>query len=273
TVKDGYQAKEATSATVSDVVNSRVSGGRAVITPTLNPLVALYSAPPCSEGTIRVEFSMAGHRPDWRSPDPLPSVPGQSRNFLVAGMLPDTTYKMWHVITDHHHHRHSSPLRFTTGNLPADLIFPSFTVRQPPGPGSDLHQDMIFHLVTPSLNDLATPLATDLAGRVNWFFDPRQSGLGLTRIFPTTLVPGGTVFGLGRDQGFVTGFGNVLREIDLAGNPVRETNTAAVNAQLTTLGHDIIYGFSQDVQRLPNGATAVLGITERTVSIKGAPTH
>ena len=32
---------------------------------------------------------------------------------------------------------------------------------------------------------------------------------------------------------------NVLREIDLAGNPVRETNLAAVNAQLAALGHEI----------------------------------
>src|SRR5262249_11796408 len=46
TAKDGYQATEAASAVVADVVASRVAGSEAVVTPTLNPLVALYSVPP-----------------------------------------------------------------------------------------------------------------------------------------------------------------------------------------------------------------------------------
>src|SRR5206468_7197000 len=56
TVKDGYQATETTSAVVSDAVASRVSGSEAVVTPTLNPLVALYSVPPSSAGTVFVQF-------------------------------------------------------------------------------------------------------------------------------------------------------------------------------------------------------------------------
>src|SRR6516225_3112420 len=42
TVKDGYQATETTSAVASDAVASRVTGSQAVVTPTPNPLVALY---------------------------------------------------------------------------------------------------------------------------------------------------------------------------------------------------------------------------------------
>src|SRR5919201_4105184 len=52
TVKDGYQATETTSAAAVDAVASRVTGSQAVITPTLNPLVALYSAPPSSAGLV-----------------------------------------------------------------------------------------------------------------------------------------------------------------------------------------------------------------------------
>ena len=37
------------------------------------------------------------------------------------------------------------PVLFTTGSIPATLTFPAFTVQQPPGPGSDLDQDMVFH--------------------------------------------------------------------------------------------------------------------------------
>ena len=41
TVKQGYDATDTESAMVRDLVNSRVTGADAVITPTLNPLVAL----------------------------------------------------------------------------------------------------------------------------------------------------------------------------------------------------------------------------------------
>jgi hypothetical protein len=88
-----------------------------------------------------------------------------------------------------------------------------------------------------------------------------------------SLVPGDTVLVMGVDSNApFPNSRNVLREIDLAGNPLRETNIAAVNAQLTALGHDIIYSFSHDVERLPNGQTAVIGLTERTVNINGIPT-
>src|SRR5262249_19901999 len=191
-VKDGYQATDTVSAVASDAVNSRVTGRDAVLTPTSNPLVALYSAPPCSDGTIAVEFAEAGHRRHWRSPNTLPCEPELSRNFLVAGLLPETTYQVRHVVTDHHHHRQSTPLLFTTGALPPTLTFPTFTVRQPPGPGSDRDQDMVFH----SLVGLALrgnrPIATDLSGRVEWYYDTEQSGLGITNMNTVTLLPGGT---------------------------------------------------------------------------------
>src|SRR5262249_21460928 len=97
--KQGYQATDTESADVFDVVNSRVTGTDAVITPTFNPLVALYSVPPTQpgpgpHGTVHVEFSVAGDQPSWRSTNELPSKPGKSTNFFVAGMLPNTTYEM-----------------------------------------------------------------------------------------------------------------------------------------------------------------------------------
>jgi hypothetical protein len=66
---------------------------------------------------------------------------------------------------------------------------------------------------------------------------------------------------------------NVLREIDLAGDTVRETNLDAVNAQLKAMGHEPIYGFYHEAEHLPNGDTVVLGITERIVNIHGTPTN
>src|SRR5262249_12741113 len=84
TVKDAYQATETTSAVVVDAVGSRVSGSQAVITPTLNPLVALYSVPPSPAGTVFVQFAVAGDHPAWRNTDARAVEPGKSTNFFVA---------------------------------------------------------------------------------------------------------------------------------------------------------------------------------------------
>jgi Arylsulfotransferase (ASST) len=164
---------------------------------------------------------------------------------------------------------------FTTGSLPSNLSFPSFTVQQPPGPGSDLDQGLIFHQFgSPGTTSNApNPLATDLSGRVVWYYDVSQSGLTHTYA-GQSLVPGGTVLLLGVDQyAPLPATLDVLREVDLAGNVVRETNRNAVNAQLAALGDHPIFSFTHDVERLPNGDTAVIAPTERAVNINGAPTE
>jgi arylsulfate sulfotransferase len=269
TVKDGYQATDTTTAVVADAVASRVTGSDAVVTPTLNPLVALYSAPPSSAASVFVQFSVASDHPSWRNTDVRTVVPGKSSNFFVAGMLPSTTYEMRDVRSDG---TASAPLLFTTGALPSTLAFPSFTVQQPPAPGSDVDQDVLFHALSQSPSNVPNPLATDLTGRVTWYYDVSQSGF--TRTYPgQNLVAGGTVLLLGVDPYAASaGTLDVLREIDLAGNVVRETNVDAVNPQLTALGYNPIFSFTHDVKRLPNGQTAVIGSTERTVNVNGTPT-
>src|SRR5262249_42980886 len=117
------------------------------------------------------------------------------------------------------------------------------------------------------LGNRSSLLATDLSGRVVWYYDVSQPGLSRAGS-QGSLVPGGTMLLVGASDSF----GPVLREIDLAGNPLRETSVAAVNAQLTALGHGIIYGFHHDAQRLPNGQTAVIAYTFRAVSVGGTPT-
>jgi arylsulfate sulfotransferase len=273
--KQGFNATGTESADALDVVNSRVTGAGAVITPTSNPLVALFSVPPTQpgpgpHGAVHVEFAVAGDNPSWQSTNELPSTPGKSTNFFVAGMLPSTTYEMRDVFSDG---ATSSPLPFTTGSLPTTLAFPTFTVQQPPGPGSDLDQGMIFQQFPSAPSNAPNPLATDLSGRVVWYYDVARAGLTHTYV-GQSLVAGGTVLLLGVDQyAALPATLDVLREIDLAGNTVRQTNIDAVNAQLTALGDHPIFSFTHDVERLPNGQTAVIGSTERTINVNGTPTE
>src|SRR5262249_40314139 len=89
-----------------------------------------------------------------------------------------------------------------------------------------------------------------------------------------SLLPGGSILVMGANSNAPFPMSrNILREIDLAGNSLRETNIDAVNAQLRAQGHGIIYSFTNDAQRLPNGQTAAIGFTERTVNINGTPTN
>jgi hypothetical protein len=57
--------------------------------------------------------------------------------------------------------------------------------------------------------------------------------------------------------------GQLLREIDLAGNTLRETNVERINEQLVAMGYDPIYYFHHDVRRLPNGHTLVMAGVEK----------
>jgi hypothetical protein len=272
-VKEGFNATNTESADVVDGVNSRVTGSQAVITPTSNPLVALYSVPPTEpgpgpHGSVHVEFAVAGANPSWQSTNERPSKPGKSTNFFVAGMLPTHTYEMRDVFSDG---ATSAPQLFTTGSLPTNLSFPHFTVQQPPVPG--LNQGMIFQQFPNTPSNAPNPIATDLGGQVVWYYDVARAGLTRTYV-GQSLVPGGTVLLLGVDRyAPLPATLDVLREIDLAGNTVRETNISAVNAELATLSDHSIFSFTHDVERLPNGQTAVIASTERSIDVNGTPTE
>lgn len=269
-VKDGYQGDATASAVVVDTVGSRVTGTQAVVTPTANPLVALYSVPASSAGTVFVQFAVAGNNPAWRNTDVRTVVPGKSTNVFIAGMLPNTTYEMRHVFSDG---TGSAPLYFTTGSIPANLTFRPFTVPQPPGPGSDQDQDMIFHQLLQGNPSTPALVATNLSGSLTWYYDLAQSGFTLTKV-GSSLVPGGTLLLSGVNQYTpIPTAPNVLREIDLAGNTLRETNLAAVNAQLAALGLEPVHAFHHDVQRLADGTTVALAYPERTIDVNGSPTN
>ena len=137
-----------------------------------------------------VQFAQMGPTLSWQSTAPLPIVPGESTNFIVAGMLPNTTYLMRHVLDDG---TVSAPLTFTTGSLPTNLVFPTFTVLQPPPAGTDPSQGMIFHAGVNS--STVNTIATDLNGNIIWYYD------AVANDFPgyaTNIEPDGTVMHAGR---------------------------------------------------------------------------
>ena len=216
-----------------------------------------------------VQFDKQGPTLSWQNTSPLPIVPGETTNFIVAGMLPNTTYLMRHVLNDG---TVSAPLAFTTGSLPTNEVFPTFTVVQPPGAGTDLSQGEIFHAgsTRETSTDIINTVATDLNGNVIWYYD------SVANRFPSyaeNLEPDGTVMMLGgKAIGVAAGF-DTLRQVDLAGDTLRKTNIHAVNASLAAMHQPQILEFDHEAKLLPNGDTVVLATTPKTVDYKGKPTR
>ncbi len=260
-VKAGFAAAGGDTGVTTFAVASRITGKNAVVSATANPLVALYSAPACASGTLVVQFRPASGSAAWQSTAAQPCKAGQSVNVLVAGMRSGTAYMLRHVVNNG---APSTSLSFTTGKPPKGLQIATFTVRMAPAAQADPHSPILFHMLNPQpAPTLANPMATDLSGNLVWYYDTLQSGL--SEIWPTSILPGGTFLIYGRDASRTTG-DDVFREVDLAGDTVRETTLDAINAQLAGRSQGPIYSFHHDAERLPNGYTAVLGVTQKKVA-------
>jgi len=229
-----------------------------VVVSTPHPLVALYSAPPCQGGDLRVHFREASGVV-WRHTSWTPCRPGKSLNVYVAGLKPSTAYVLLSELVSNFGTETvlGPPLDFTTG-VP-DIVLPDHATTPPDpvtlGSGAPV-------LLTSLLLDLeseAAVVATDLDGNVIWYYRTPNlpEGRGTMLLRP---LPGGTmlVLDVDPDNPF-----RVLREVDLAGNALWETSPVAVNWRLLGRGDDLIREFHHEALRLPNGHTLVLGYVER----------
>ncbi len=263
-VKDGFVGSTTESTSATYTAQTRVTGDSALVSPMGNPLVALYSAPPSPGATMYVQFAEQGPTLSWQNTSSLPIVPGESTNFIVAGMLPNTTYVMRDVLGDG---TVSAPVEFTTGSLPANLDFPTFNVVQAPAAGMDLSEGVIFH--AGAFGNTIDTVATNLSGNIIWYYD------SVANRFPgysMNLEPGGTVMMLGGANAGVVGGYNSVAQVDLAGDTLRETNIYAVNAELAAMGQPQIIDFDHEAKLLPNGDTVVIASTQKIVRYKGRPT-
>ncbi len=234
-----------------------------VVTPTSNPLVALFSAPACPEGTqFRVAFAAAGEESVSRTPA-QPCGGSISSNVYVAGMRADTEYRLREELIAGSAVKEGEPLPFHTGIL--DGAFPPVSVAVPRSAGSPASDPVLIHAAESLTNDIRA-LATDLQGRVIWYL-PSLGGI-------VRVIPGGhfLVIADGANSVNQTHEGQVLRETDLAGNVVRETNIGAVAEQLSSYGihsdcrkggKECVSGFHHEAIRLPNGHTLAIAGLER----------
>lgn len=265
-VKSGFGATSVVSATVPYVVASRVSGTTPVVSATVHPLVALYSAPSCAaHWQLKVVFRPVSSA-FWQSTASQACQPGLSTNVLIAGMRPHTQYLMRHIIYSGSSYTWSPiTLTYTTGMLPPSLSFPTETISPTVIPPGSFGAPVVLQSLLPTTTATPPSIATDLYGRVLWYYAPSLSPELNYPDPPRVLriVSGGTFLVIGGD-----GWQNasVVAEINLAGVPIRETTVGRVNEQLTAMGQPTISGFHHDAIRLPNGDTAVLGYLTQSVA-------
>ena len=248
-----YLAGTSAQLVVGFKVNPLVTGNLAVAVPTANPLVALFSAPTCPIGSTMQATFQPGNAAfqsftDWRA------CHAGSMNFYIAGMEASQTFLMSYRVNTGGTITTSPQVTFTTGAIPASVKFPAMSVPVPPATGQSDTGDRIV------LTGFAAPpypvTATDMNANVIWYYPP--SPIQLTRP-----VPGGTILAIADGPGTGTGVWGpsisrqqILREIDLAGNTVRETNADRVMEQLAAMGMtDPLGCFNHDAIRLATDLT------------------
>jgi hypothetical protein len=176
-------------------------------------------------------------------------------------MRAGTTYSLQYVVDTGSGTVSGPSSTFTTGALPTTIPFPSYNVVRAPDAATDTQQPVLLHSLTSAAGTKAGfPLATDLSGSVVWY----DANLPASS-FVVRPVAGGTMLVLVSNPNAPQPNGGwVLREIDLAGNSIRETNVGRLNEQLQAMGFtEQLRVFNHEALRLPNGYTATLMSTER----------
>ena len=228
-------------------VDSRVTDGPVVSALASHPLVFLYSAPACAPGNrMRVVFETPGRDPV--STDSRPCRLGLSMNFYLAGLYSSSCYTAHHVIDTGSEFTNGPDVPFTTPAL--DVTLPQSTVvqGQVPAGGGILLQT----------NTSSVTWATDLNGEPIWYYPGWVSNI-------TEAEPGGRFLGFLWD-GAQDRAHQILREFDLAGTALRETNAARISEQLERMGKRPINAFHHDARRLPDGRIMVLAAVEHILT-------
>ncbi len=142
----------------------RVTGQEPVATRTANPMVALFSAPPCPEGSrFRVTFRREGTGDAFHT-GAEPCTGSRTSNIYVAGMLADSTYEMNGEVLTGDSSLPGSPVPFHTGV--ADAASAAFNAKIPRESSTSTAEPFLIYSME---GPVQRPMATDLNGNLVWY--------------------------------------------------------------------------------------------------------
>lgn len=235
---------------------------------TRHPLVALYSARPLREhpalagrcarrgGGCRMRVLVREDDSDFEfSTGAKPIAPGRPTALYIGGLPELTSYSLEHEVLD------SQGRRLALGPVldheTGEAEFSPPPTRQLVAP-SEAALAAPYLLATP-VAPVRVPYAVDLEGRLVWYDATAGERAALLRV-----VEGGTFLEEYQRDGQ-----DVLREIDLAGNAIRETTAQRISEQVEALGGDPVLALHHEARRLPGDRTAILANNVRDVADAG----
>ncbi len=230
-------------------ITPRAMGGTPVVTPTNHPMVALYSAPPCAAGQMRVRFKAASES-YWHSTSNKPCNGNTSMNFYIGGMYASTMYTLRSDVINGVQIKTSADLTFTTRAASPSPGLPATSASIPLPAQTSLTEGIT--LLAPLSPNLT--YAVDSTGKLVWYLPGDYFHL-------TRPAPGGTFLVVYEPTVDLANSG--FREYDIAGNVLKQTNIEQINSQLAQMGVGYtINTVHHDVRRLENGNYLMLAMTE-----------
>jgi hypothetical protein len=217
---------------------------------TPNPLVAQYSLTAGCDGSALVNFgpdTSYGRSTNW-----VQVSANQKKDLLVAGMRASTTYHMQaQTICFGSNQLAVTPdTTFKTGPLPS-TPFPQMTVSRPNSSSASAENPGIelVNIFAPGA-PLVQTYVTDRDGNPIWYYD-----VGVPNyVFTIKPLPNGNIILTAE-----TPTASILREIDVAGNTIKELDIPALAAKSLAAGFDFSPTFyHHDICPLPNGHIIVL---------------
>ncbi len=239
------------------------------VTSTNNPQVALYTMTLPFPGSITVSFGTdtTYGRQTWTQST---TQAGGTVKIYVAGMLANTAYHMRAAVQlQNGVTANDSDHTFTAGT---PLLTPNVTATTTPGmtPQSGVE------VLTPYLGSYGIAI-TDLQGNVVWSYT-LPHGLSGDHIEGFKQLPNGDFLmsiGEGSTDTYPSPPGGIIaiREIDLAGNIVREISATELTDELQAAGYNLsLVQFHHEITPLPNGHWLVLSNTTKNfTNVTGYP--
>ena len=258
TVKNQLTGNVSTPLIQTIVATALASKTRPVaISTTPNALVVLFSAAACkAPESMLVSFKNASQTTPQLTRAKMCN--GKSMNFYVAGLQASTKYSLTGVLLSGSTVAgYTQTVTYMTPAIPSSVSIPAITILSPAPAVAASEPFLIHSYLFGAVSYVQT--GTDLSGNVVWYYSP-WDGLGG---YLTRAQIGGYFWFIGNPN--TDPYKQALREFDVAGNTVIETNTGRINEQLVAAGQSPLTDVDHELRTMGNGNILMIGSSDRVL--------
>lgn len=172
-----FPANVSASMTITYTITPLVTGSEPVVVSTANPLVALFSSPGCAKGSqIRAVFQESSKKTPQTQTNYL-SCRGTAApmTFEIAGMYASDAYTIYSETKTGAKTTNGPSVTFTTGSLPNNVSFPSYTVISDVAGSLDSDPMLLYDPHQFGGGPVYANTATDTAGNIMWYYTNGQN--------------------------------------------------------------------------------------------------